>query len=280
MNIDQSIANKNSVTKRGEMLDPAQKVKLEKAVREFQSVFVGYMLKSMRSTVEKADNSTDSFGGDMLESMFDVELSKHISKNSNLGMADMLYQKLTGERLSNAKFAPSGMRSSDGQTELPKAPPVLAKGIDEVKAKSLDDRLRSFDSYVAEASQKFGVSDSLIKAVIATESSARPNAQSSKNAKGLMQLIDSTADDLGVKNVWDPRENILGGAKYLKQLLEQFDGDVKLAVASYNAGPSAVQKYRGIPPYKETKEYVSRVMNFFQLFEQQVNDLVEENHNE
>jgi Rod binding domain-containing protein len=328
MNINQSIPSENAAAERSGKLDPAQKLKLQKAVREFQSVFVGYLLKSMRSTVEKADNSTDSFGGDMLEGMFDLELSKHISKNSNLGMADMLYRKMTGESLSKAmstvnptggfslptnayggsppteqkkvegaenvesvrREEPIGVRAKSIDTPkvepkqieytVPKGkrtaavvqPNAIVTVRDEKKRTSLDDRLRSYDTYIAEASRKFGVSDSLIKAVIATESAARPNAQSEKNAKGLMQLIDSTASDMGVRNVWDPRQNILGGAKYLKQLLEKFDGDETLAVASYNAGPGNVMKHGGVPPFKETKAYVARVMNFLNVFAQQEND--------
>lgn len=259
MNEDQSIVAAGSATKRGEKLDAAQKAKLQKAVREFESIFVGYMLKSMRNTVEKADNSTESFGGDVLEGMFDVELAKHISANSRLGMAEMLYKRLTGENLPPRHAVQSagtpGKSTADGSTRSGEL--------------SLEGRLKHLDAFITEASAKFGVSDSLIKAVIATESAGRTNALSAKNAKGVMQLMDATADEMGVRDVWDPRENILGGTKYLKQLLETFDGDEALAVASYNAGPNAVMKHKGVPPYNETKEYVARVMNFLKLFNQQ-----------
>ncbi len=276
---DQTITS-STPPQKSEKLDHAQKAKLQKAVREFESVFVGYMLKSMRNTVEKSDNSTDSFGGDMLESMFDVELAKHISKNSNLGIADMLYRKMTGEKLSPpvstaaqnitkpSKKLEQRVDFSKNTIPAKKAPGINSASIVNNKM-SLVDRLRNYESYVAEASEKFGVKDSLIKAVIAAESSARPDAQSPKNAKGLMQLIDSTAAEMGVKNVWDPRENILGGAKYLKQLLERHDGDETLALASYNAGPGAVKKHGGIPPFNETKQYVARVIRLMNVFQQQ-----------
>ncbi len=260
-------------------LDASQKLKLQKAVREFESIFVGYLLKSMRNTVEKADNSTDSFGTDMLEGLFDVELARHISRNSNLGLAEMLYRKMTGVSLSESLGTPDTkgvpLRSSvphQAKTESPDAHRDQSKATGERIPKTLEDRLRSYDQYITEAAEQFGVKDSLLRAVIAAESSARPDARSAKDAKGLMQLIDSTAAAMGVQNVWDPRENILGGAKYLKHLLEQFEGDERLALASYNAGPAAVQRYGGIPPYRETREYVRRVLGFVEMIEQQEND--------
>ena len=78
-----------------------------------------------------------------------------------------------------------------------------------------------------------------------------------------MQIIDPTAEDLGIKNVWNPKENIMGGTKYLSQLLRQYDGDIKLALAGYNAGPGKVEKFKGIPPYKETQNYITRVDGIF-----------------
>ncbi|MER3522597.1 MAG: murein transglycosylase [Ignavibacteria bacterium] len=258
-------------------LDAAQKLRLQKAVREFESIFVGYMLKSMRNTVEKADNSTGGFGTEMLEGMFDVELAKHISGSSNLGLAEMLYRTMTGESLPRSPLVTrvDGRGESTkpgGQVEQRRVVPEVESNTAQPQsgsAKTLTERLRSFDAYIREASERFGVKDSLIRAVIAAESSARPDARSAKDAKGLMQLLDATAEALGVKNIWDPRENILGGAKYLKQLLEQFDGDERLALASYNAGPAVVQKHGGIPPYPETREYVARVMKFVEMIEQQ-----------
>ena len=127
-------------------------------------------------------------------------------------------------------------------------------------------RLNQYQDIIHDASGTFGLDPNLIKAVIAAESAGNPRAISSQNAKGLMQLIDSTATDMGVRDVWNPQENIFGGSKYLKQLLDRFDGDTTLALASYNAGPQAVEKHQGIPPYAETRQYVNRVMNYLRLF--------------
>jgi soluble lytic murein transglycosylase-like protein len=134
---------------------------------------------------------------------------------------------------------------------------------------TLRRRLDLVAPLIQEAADTHRVDANLLKAVIATESHGDPQARSPKNAKGLMQLIDSTATAMGVKNVWNPRENVLGGAKYLSKLMEQFGGDQEKAVASYNAGPGAVQKHGGIPPFKETRAYVEKVMNYMKLFEQQ-----------
>ena len=92
-----------------------------------------------------------------------------------------------------------------------------------------------------------------------------------------MQLIDSTAAAMGVRDVWDPRQNVRGGAKYLSQMLDRFQGNVEHALASYNAGPGAVDKYQGVPPYKETQEYVDRVLQYLRDFEQQEPALNDEN---
>jgi len=104
-----------------------------------------------------------------------------------------------------------------------------------------------------------GVDEALIRAVIHAESAFNAGAISSKGATGLMQLMPATAADLGVIDRLDPSENIAGGSRYLEQLLALYDGDERLATAAYNAGPGAVERYSGIPPYIETQNYVSRV---------------------
>ena len=110
------------------------------------------------------------------------------------------------------------------------------------------------------ASETYCVPVSLLKAVAKAESNFNPNATSSCGAMGIMQLMPSTASSLGVTNAYDPKQNIMGGAKLLSQLLQQFHGDTALAVAAYNAGSGNVLKYDGIPPFKETQNYVEAVM--------------------
>jgi soluble lytic murein transglycosylase-like protein len=117
---------------------------------------------------------------------------------------------------------------------------------------------------IEEASQKSGLPTELIDAVIRTESGYRPHAISRAGAQGLMQLMPKTARSLGVSNSLDPRQNVLGGAKYLRKMLDRF-GRVSLALAAYNAGPGAVSKHKGVPPYKETQRYVQVVWQRYQM---------------
>lgn len=114
-------------------------------------------------------------------------------------------------------------------------------------------------SAIQEASRAHGVDPRLLTAIARRESAFNPKAVSQVGACGVMQLMPATAKYLGVTNVFDARENIFGGARYLRTLLDTFDGDLDLTLAAYNAGPGAVQKYRGVPPYRETKAYVAAV---------------------
>lgn len=118
------------------------------------------------------------------------------------------------------------------------------------------------DDIFNRASQTYGVPVNLLKAVAKAESGFDPNAVSRCGAQGVMQLMPSTAASMGVTNPLDPEQNIMAGARYLSQKISQYDGDVKLALAAYNAGSGNVAKYGGIPPFKETQTYVTRVMNY------------------
>lgn len=120
------------------------------------------------------------------------------------------------------------------------------------------------NAYFDEAAATYGVDVKLLKAVGKTESNFMPDAQSKSGAMGVMQLMPYTADELGVADAFDPRSNILGGAKLLARLLDKYDGDISLAAAAYNAGSGAVDKYGGIPPYSETQNYVNKVLHFYE----------------
>ena len=124
----------------------------------------------------------------------------------------------------------------------------------------------AFRAEVAAAATEYGVDPALLRAVIHAESAFNPMALSNKGAQGLMQLIPETASDMGVANPFDVSQNIRGGAQYLSGLLKQFNGDVRLATAAYNAGPQNVLKYNGVPPFDETRVYVDRVATLRQRY--------------
>lgn len=124
-------------------------------------------------------------------------------------------------------------------------------------------RKNTYQGIIADKADKYKLDASLIKAVITAESNFNPRAVSRKGAKGLMQLMPSTARELGVQNPFNPEQNIEGGTKYLKYLLGKFDGNLKLALAAYNAGPNRVQKAGAVPAIKETRGYVKKVMALY-----------------
>jgi soluble lytic murein transglycosylase len=125
---------------------------------------------------------------------------------------------------------------------------------------------RAYDPAIKRASREHGVSPALVKAVIAAESGFDPEAVSRKGAQGLMQLMPYTAERMGVDDALDPWQNIDGGTRYLSQMIERFPGELNLALAAYNAGPEAVKKHRGVPPYKETRTYVKRVLHYYEKY--------------
>jgi len=120
-----------------------------------------------------------------------------------------------------------------------------------------------FAALINQSAKKYNVNPNLVQAVVKAESNFNPSAVSSAGALGLMQLMPATAAGLGVSNALDPAQNIEGGVKFLSQLLTHFNGNVKLAVAAYNAGQGAVDRYNGVPPYKETQTYVERVLGYY-----------------
>jgi hypothetical protein len=122
---------------------------------------------------------------------------------------------------------------------------------------------RDYSNYIHKSAAKYNLEPELIKAVIKTESNGNHRAVSRKGAMGLMQLMPSTANDMNVSNPFNPEENIEGGSRYLKYLLERFNGNVTLALAAYNSGPKTVEKYGNVPPIDETRQYVKRIYSMY-----------------
>ena len=250
------------------------KARLQKAAKEFESLFTAMMLKSMTQNTKGLFGDDNSFGGDYFDMVFQNAIAKKISEGKGIGLADFIYNKLAGQNISLGQ----------DKAKIDTAQPVEKaaadeKGTEKIDLQNHDDnlfsippsksslkRLNKFESYIDKASELYNVDKNLIKSVILAESAANEKAVSGAKAKGLMQLMDKTAQDLGVNNVFDPEQNIFGGTKYLAQMLRLYNGDVDLALASYNAGPQNVEKYNGVPPFEETKNYISRVLGYFNHF--------------
>jgi Rod binding domain-containing protein len=256
-------------------LTEQQKAKLKAAAKDFEALFMQYMLKTMEETENiSGDHNEEGYGKDIMTGLFDTELAKYISNNSNLGIGDMLYKQLTGEDMDSSNEASSEPGKSL-LTQILSLDRIRQRALEKINAYSSSSVLENVGKYsdiVNEAADLYGLKPNLIKAVIAAESAGKADSLSSKNAKGLMQLKDSTAKEMGVNNVFDPRENIMGGAKYLRILLDKVSGNLELALASYNAGPAVVEQYGGVPPFVETQSYIRRVMNYMQMFDQSGGD--------
>ena len=122
---------------------------------------------------------------------------------------------------------------------------------------------KKYDALISEASERHGVSFPLLKAIIKAESDFDPHAVSKKGATGLMQIMPENFKPLGIRDPFDPWQNINAGARYFKQMYDRFKGKLALSLAAYNAGPTAVDRYKTIPPYEETEEYVRRVLKYY-----------------
>lgn len=264
-NIDLKITNpkahfKKPLENNGRYSD-AEKSKLAKASKDFESMLTTMMIKSMTKTTDGLFGK-DNYGGDVLDVLFETEMANYITDAKGMGIADKIYNSLTGEKISDNTV---NSKKVDLPQKINLNDRKKSTAINKDKVTPSDsamNRLKKYNKIIDEAAKKYNIDDKLIKSVILTESSARSDVKSKADAKGLMQLMDSTATAMGVGNPWDPKENIHGGAKYLSKLLNLYKGNKDKALAAYNAGMGNVKKYNGIPPFKETQNYIQRV-NFY-----------------
>jgi soluble lytic murein transglycosylase-like protein len=165
----------------------------------------------------------------------------------------------TDENLSGGTPVQKTRASLDKKT-VPSAPPNTASRLP--KAISPATERLSIQHAIKRAAKKYNVPSDLIQSVIRCESNFQPDALSHAGAQGLMQLMPATANDLGVTDPYDIQQNIDGGTRYLRQMLDRFEGNMEIALAAYNAGPGTVSRYGGVPPYRETQAYVEKVMRY------------------
>ena len=132
-----------------------------------------------------------------------------------------------------------------------------------------------YHKFIVQAASQYQIDPALIKAIILAESGYNPKAVSKRGAKGLMQLMPGTAEALGVEDIFNPRQNITGGVQYFKHLVNRFNGDVKLALAAYNAGSRYVRNYNGVPPFKATRCYIKKVLKYYQKYKNQTTEVID-----
>jgi soluble lytic murein transglycosylase-like protein len=217
--------------------------RLRKVCEQFETMFLSQLLKENLKKISSLKGSTP--GGGLYGSLAADAFSTALAAGGGIGIADMLLNQLQGHQATGSN--PGARRSA-----------IPFPGT--VTDNTVLGRLKAIDPVISNIARSLGVAGNWVRAIIVQESNVRPTALSSKGAGGLMQLMRETADEMGVKNRFDIADNIRGGATYFTKLLKQFGGNHELALAAYNAGPGAVSRHGGIPPYRETEQYVREVI--------------------
>ena len=222
--------------------------KLKEAAQDFEAIFLTMILKNMRKSMPQSNLFGNGPGADIYSGMFDENIAKTVASKGGIHLSDTIIESLAG----NHHAGIPGRTLSDYQNRR-------IRHLEAIESTGDWDR-----SFIREAAKKFDLDPKLIEAVIKTESNYNSKAVSGKGAVGLMQLMKATAADVGVNNRYDPKQNIFGGARYLRMMLDRFKGDTNMALGAYNAGPAAVEKHGGLPPYEETRNYVDKVLRNYE----------------
>lgn len=242
--------------------------KTKAVAKGFESLFVFRLLKEMRKTASENSLFSSGFDKDFFMDIMDQEIAQKVAERRGIGIAKILERELLNENeqikgenktidnVNMNQLTKSGL-FEDIKNIIPK----------DYHNRTVTGRVNKYSNVIKYFSHKYNVETNLIKAVISQESKGKTEAVSKKGAKGLMQLMEKTAFDMGIKDINNPVENIEGGVKYLKKLLDKYNNNTELALAAYNSGPGSVEKYGGIPPYKETRNFVRNVIKYKELFD-------------
>ncbi len=226
-----------------------------KTAQDFEAILLRQIFQSMRNATSAMTDEPEDGATQQQESMAWDGLADKVAHSGGMGLAKILYQQLV--RQSATTGLPTDLEPAQYPTTVPTAAlEAYSANSRSVRKSAAPDTI---DAAISRAAAETGLSEALLRGVIQTESAGNTAARSPKGAMGLMQLMPATARELGVDPT-DPVQNVLGGARYLAQMKQRFGSD-HLALAAYNAGPGAVEQHGGrIPPYKETQDYVKRVL--------------------
>lgn len=190
------------------------------------------------------------------------------NRNSNTfsgGMQDMTFQSLLNAAMDQSFHAsgpsvPNRLTQPVSSLTAQQVPVPVEKSQEGNNIADVTSGNAGVDQLIKKASERYGVDEKLVRSVVKAESNFDAGVVSHAGAQGLMQLMPATAKGLGVTDPFDPEQNLMGGTKYLRQMLDRYDGNTELALAAYNAGPGNVDKYKGVPPFRETQNYITKIL--------------------
>lgn len=282
MLLDAEIQNKVNQAEKGAGSLPrgVKDAKKWEVAQQFEAMFTHEMVKAMRKTIPEGEKDQSGSGREIFEGMLDEKYADLMAHQSgSRGLAMTVYKELERQEgheipelneikpsITPAKALWSPLRTPMENNDLRSNPfqsarPAGLLRIDSTESSKIQKSPKAYEEHIQDAAKRYDLDPHLIRSVMMQESGGNARIVSPVGAKGLMQLMDGTARSLGVKDSFDPRQNIMGGALFLRKMLNQYNGSEKLALAAYNAGPGNVNKYDGVPPFAETQSYVRKVLS-------------------